>query len=97
MFDTTLFLGMSLDGELEAALNRLNPHLRALLVQEGSEYLHEATYQGQQYLGKHLGKLQELEQLSLVELNVRSLIKKVAPNYPSDSQEIFVFALPIQS
>lgn len=88
MFDTALFLGILVDEELEQALSRSNPHLRALFIQEGSDYLHEITHQGSKYLGKQLGKLQDVSALPLVEQNIYSLFARLLPDYPWADREL---------
>lgn len=92
MFDTSLFIGIPVDATLAQAIEGLNPHKRELFIANGSDYLHEAVFEGQRYLGKCLDKVQEMSQFELIEANIVSLITKLFPDYPAKEKALLLFA-----
>ena len=97
MFETALFLGLAIDEPLKKTLDKLNPHMKQLFIQNGSEYLHCTDRDGCDFLGKRLDKVQEISRFELLEANIKSLIKKLAPDYPLDERELTLFPVTTSS
>lgn len=81
MVDSKLFLGVLLDEELEAELQKAPHYLRSSLLEEPG-FLEKVEFQGEKYLGKLLGSEIDLESLALAEAHVNSLLTKILPDYP---------------
>lgn len=88
-----LFLGFPLESSFIQELNAVNPNIKSLYIQEGSEYLQQITHEGQAYLGKVIDKMVNTESLELYEANILSLIQKIVPNYPYSGLTLVLFSI----
>ena len=69
-------------------LNKINPELKKLFVQNGRDYLQELNLEDQAYLGKYLEKPADLPELQLLETHIYSLLSKLVPGYPYANQAL---------
>jgi len=83
MIDLQLFLGLPIDQNLARQLDQVNSYTKAMFIQEGENYLQEVIFNDRTYLGKKLGKITDSQSLETLEANVYSLLKKLAPGYPT--------------
>lgn len=94
MHSASLFLGFRIDEAFSEILTTIRPDLLALYIRAGQGmWLQEIEYEGQRYLGKSLGDLIDMEQLSLDASNVHSFLKKIAPNYPYQQNPLVILPL----
>lgn len=97
MFEVALFLGFPVDIPLANALAELDPSISALFIQEkDSDYLKKVIYQQSPYIGKSAGDIVEIDQLSLIEANIRSILKKLLPHYSQEHLFPLLFPIPVQ-
>lgn len=92
MFEAQLFLGVEIDTDLAELLDKANPRLLDLLIQNEPIYLQKTAYNDREYLGKYVGDIVNLPQLELIELNIMSLLKKISPNYSPKEMSIILFS-----
>ena len=88
-----LFLGFHLTSDYNVELNKINPDLKKLFVQNNLDYLQELMIADNQYLGKYLEKPANLSELELLEANIYSLLGKLVPDYPYSKQPLHL--LPV--
>lgn len=81
MFDPFLFLGLPKNDLLNKHLQSAHPPLVAYLT-SGGDYLEEIVFNERLFLGKKSPLPLSIEELQLLEANVLSLLKKLAPQYP---------------
>lgn len=74
-----LFVGYAVDEEFQQALGRANPHALDLFINNNSDYLHRLEGKEGVFLGKFLGRLENLNALEALEANVKSLLLKLVP------------------
>lgn len=70
----SLFIGIPQTESIEQGLNAVDPSLRQIY------HLEEIEHQKRRYLGKRAGVVADLDQLTLLETNVLSLLKKLLPH-----------------
>lgn len=76
-----LFFGFPVDDIFKSSLKKLDPQLTSLFINNNSDYLHEIVYEKRQYLGKFIGKTSTPNNLELLQKNIYSIAKKLAPSY----------------
>lgn len=86
-----LLLAYPISSELQEALNRANPILLSLFTQGGPDYLSIIEHEGTRYLGKRIGS-SDLATLEQLQLNVKSLLVRLAPDQNYDSSQFFLLA-----
>jgi hypothetical protein len=94
MFEYQLFIGFPKDPIFEKELQKINPHLIQQFLKSESEYLEEIQYQGMSYLGKRLGKLVKISEISLLEANIYSILKILVPQFPYDETPLMLITIP---
>lgn len=82
MYSAQLFLGFPVDKTFAMALQKANPAILAIFIQDNENYLREITWQDTRYFGKYVGKAADLNTLDMLEANIYSLLKKLVPEYP---------------
>jgi|GEM_PF-3749942 hypothetical protein len=87
-----LFLGFPMDEVFQKSLKKNNPYLVSFLIGQ-KDYLQEASYEGMQYLGKCVEAYPTLDQLSHMEIHLISLLKRLAPQYPFQSNPLKLLTL----
>jgi hypothetical protein len=92
MFDVTLFIGVEISDDLKRALAAANPAAIDIFINNGSEYLQEATLSGVHYLGKIIEAPAGLETCSLVASNVETLLQKIIPTFSSKIDQLRLIA-----
>ena len=92
MLISSLFLGYPIDSHLESALIQQNSFLIDQFIGVDPSYLRKIEYQGISYLGKAMGSITDLTSLLLVEENIYSLIKTLAPHISVKENPLFLFA-----
>lgn len=92
MSSIRLFLGTPLEGQLQIALQQVDPHLLSTFLKE--DYLQKATLDKQVFLGKALDTVAALPQLELSEAHLRSLLKRLLPDYPVESLSLHLLPIP---
>ncbi|MFT4553098.1 MAG: hypothetical protein ACI9S8_001733 [Chlamydiales bacterium] len=81
ILDLKLFFGFEVEASLEDALTKANSHAVQLFINNSSEYLHEVIYEGKRYIGKFVGQITSPPELELLQANIYSITKKLAPNH----------------
>lgn len=94
MFDYQLFIGFPKDPLFENELQKVNPHLIKQFIHPHGEYLEEIHHEGMAYLGKKLGKLTKISEISLKEANIYSILKILVPEFPYDEIPLMLFTIP---
>ncbi|MCE5318940.1 MAG: hypothetical protein LLG04_16450 [Parachlamydia sp.] len=91
-----LFLGTPLEGQLQIAFERVDPQLLTTFMKE--DYLQKTsqktTLGNQVFIGKTLETVAALPQLELSEAHLRSLLKKLLPDYPVESLSLHLLPIP---
>jgi hypothetical protein len=93
VYSVKLFLGFLVNNELADNLNRINPNLLALFIQNEDNYLKEIIIQNKRYIGKSIEKAIDLPSLELLQLNIYSILKKMLPDYSFEKRLIFNLSL----
>lgn len=91
MFGVKLFLGFPVNGSLSSAIEKMDPQIVDLFIQEGDNYLKQVIYQDVRYLGKFAGEICDIGSLELLEKNVYSLLKKLISDYPYEDVSLVLF------
>lgn len=81
-FSTRLFLGFPKTDIFEKILRSADPQLIEMFIQQNSEYLEEISHHDVVYLGKWAGPMTDIKTLTLMELNIYSLLQRIAPDFP---------------
>jgi hypothetical protein len=80
MQEPQLFLGVLVDSLISTLLQGIDPKKKALFIRENdSSCLECLSHQDHAYLGKWAGSIRSLEELLLLEENIRSLLRKLLP------------------
>lgn len=82
MYNAQLFLGFPANKDFNLALQKVNPAVLAMFIQDNESYLSEITWEGSRYIGKYLDHVADLQTLELLEANIYSLLKKLVPDFP---------------
>jgi len=94
--DISLFFGFPVDSAFDLALKSSNPQIIELFLKEGEgNYLREVSFQGKRFLGKLIGDKIDLEDLVLLESNIYSLLRKIAPDYHCQKVPLVLFPTPL--
>lgn len=78
--DLSLFLGYPVNPLLEEKLQRANRTLLTLFT-SGGDYLEFLQLEDMRFLGKKCPSLPSLQDLEDLNLNIRSLLLRLAPDY----------------
>jgi hypothetical protein len=98
MVESQIFLGIKELPPLQEMLRKNPPQLLALFIQDQSEaniYLQRAGYHQHSYLGKFLGSHADLSCLDLIQANITSLLRRLAPEYPFQDVDLELFPIII--
>ena len=95
MSQIRLFLGAPLKGQLQIALEGVDPHLLSTFLKE--DYLQKSSLSGQIFIGKTLETVAALPQVELSEAHLRSLFKRLLPDYPVESLSLQLFPIPVDA
>lgn len=90
-----LFLGAPLKGQLQIALEGVDPHLLSTFLKE--DYLQKTTLYGQVFMGKTLETIASLPQVELSEAHLRSLFKRLLPDYPVESLSFHLLPMSVDA
>lgn len=93
MFERKFFLGFLVDVDYQLALSSVNQRLIALYIQDSGNYLQEATFQEQRYLGCFLASPCEISHLELMEAHIYSLLKRLIPHHPYHHSTLWFFPM----
>ncbi|NGX61982.1 MAG: hypothetical protein K940chlam9_01475 [Chlamydiae bacterium] len=96
MFRFSLYLAIPEDSLFARSIEKSNPHLVGMFTQ-GGDYLHKKVVDSLPYLGKPLPPSPSLEQLERTQINLISLLKKIAPTYPVTEHPPILLTLPDDS
>lgn len=94
MVSKSLFFGILYDSFCKEALSRLDSRLKDLFIQSDrqGEYLQLIAEDGQEFLGKHLDAITDFCDLEMLEAHIRSVIRKLVPNYPNENMVFWVLS-----
>lgn len=103
MLESQIFLGIREIPPLVEMLQKNPPQLLALFILEETVglkseaiYLQRVHYQQQPYLGKYLGSRADLSSLDLIQANIYSLLRRLAPTYPFQGIDLELFPIITQ-
>lgn len=88
-----LFLGAPLAGQLKIAFDQVDRSIISSFLNE--DYLQKTVSGDQVFIGKTLEAVTALTQLELTEAHLRSLLKRLLPDYPVESLSLHL--LPIHA
>lgn len=91
MFERKLFLGCQIDSCYEKYLSKANPQLISLFIQPKGEFLNEAIYQDQRYLGRFISSPSDLSDIELLQPHIYSLLKRLVPDYSYETMPLWLF------
>ncbi len=91
MYSAKLFLGLPINDELTADLDKIDPKIRALFIKEEDNYLQEIIFENTRFLGKGIYEAIELNELEMLEINIYSLLKKLVPHYSFEKSPLVLF------
>lgn len=91
MSEPVLFLGFVVDATFAGNLARANPSLVSLLTQGGDAYLLSREVHGQQYLGKKLGSMTDLDAILATAKHIHSLARRLVPDAPLPALALLTF------
>ncbi len=80
-FEVELFYGFPVTQAYREILEGLDKRIFELYVRNDDAYLQDIEHNGSRYLGKSIGPIVELSTLELLQLNIYSLLKKLAPDF----------------
>lgn len=89
MFESVLFLGFPVDAAYSRSMKGFDSKFLELFFQ--SDYLSEVTHEGVRYLGKFADPL-SINEISLLQSNIYSILKKMVPSYPYEKVPLILFA-----
>lgn len=78
-----LFLGVPLEGQFQVAFDGADPILLSTFL--NAEYLEKTAFNGQIFIGKRLETVAALPQVVLTEAHLRSLFRRLLPDYSMES------------
>lgn len=91
--DVALFLGFPIDSSFASAMKKLDPKILDFFFHSSSgDYLLEVSHEGTPYLGKYVEELCSVSEITLLQSNIYSILKKLLPSYPYDDVPLVVFA-----
>jgi len=91
MYDSiALFLGCPIDDHLENELQAVDPKILNLFLQS-DEYLTKIVYNDMNFLGKYTNTTSNSSELTLLQDNIYSILKKVLPKYPFENKPLVLF------
>lgn len=93
VLNVSLFLGFLVTPSYEEALKKIDSQLLKLFINSEKGYLNEVLFEGNKYLGKFPGEVNSLPELLLLEKNIYSILKKIAPDYPYEDSPLLLFAV----
>lgn len=83
-------LGALLQGSFKRAFDGVNPALLATFVKEDESYLCQMPCGDQLFIGKFVGVAAEIPQLELSAEHLRSLLKRILPEFPVESLPLYL-------
>lgn len=93
-YKVKLFLGFPVDSACELLLAGLDSDIfKIYLNNEEESALTEVIYRGTRYLGKYADEPAPIEDISLLQGNIYSILKKLIPTYPCDTVPLLLFAV----
>lgn len=95
MSDVRLFLGFPIENSFSEELEKINPAIKILFIQDSGNYLQEVLYHRKRYLGKFTEPFPDSPAFELLEANIYSLLHKLVPNYPYKSTPLILFPVKI--
>ncbi|MEI8125559.1 MAG: hypothetical protein WCG42_07395 [Parachlamydiaceae bacterium] len=94
MFDTALFLGFPVDASYAQKLRGADPVLVGVFIHGANgEYLSDVQNEGCRYLGRFIASSVTVADLSLLEQNIYSILKKVTPHERVDLVPLVLFTI----
>lgn len=93
MLDCTLFLGLRVDPSLHAEIQKKPPQFQSLFIQDHSDYLQRVEHQGDLFIGKFIGEQADVPSLPLLEVNIFSLLRLLAPLYSFNLSSLELFPI----
>lgn len=96
MRDKRLFIGFAVDSAYESLLKALDPKiLHYYLNDVEGDLLHEVSYKGCRYIGKFIEEPAFIVDLSLLENNIYSILRRIISEYSYEKVPLRVF--PVES
>lgn len=92
LLDVQLFIGLELTPDLRRALSRADSKLVDYFIDNGQDYLTRVSLDSRRFLAKPVDKLTQMEQLELMENNLRSLCQRLLPDVDLSSHPSLLFA-----
>lgn len=75
-----LFLGYPLNQKFLDDLAKIPPKKVSIFINDNTAYLQRTFHKNKHFLGKKLGNSVTLEEISLLEKNIHSLVKSLLPD-----------------
>ena len=92
MIEQYLIIGVKINSKLQEALDHCLPSYQIYFQDRNSDYLQIYTLEGEQILGKRVKSGINLENFEDYTKNIRSIIKKICPQFSLSEAEIKVYA-----
>lgn len=94
MENVELFFGLPLNNDFLNKFQKINPNVCLLFIHDNNnEYLQKITLNESIFIGKNIGKITDLDSLQLSQKHVISILKKLIPDHPFDSDSLVLFPL----
>lgn len=78
---------------VEGEVLKIDASVYKIFISKKSEYLQEIEHEGVCYIGKFLGGILTDESLILVQENLKSILKKVLPDFSINSDSLILFPI----
>jgi hypothetical protein len=92
MIEQYLIVGVKINAKLQEALDHCIPAYQIYFHEKNSDYLQIYNLDGEQVLGKMCKPGVNMEFLADYSKNIRSIIKKVCPQFSLPDSEIKIYA-----
>ena len=87
-----LIIGAKITDKVQEQLDQCLPAYQYYFKENNPEYLQVIRVEGERVIGKKLAPGVPVSQINDYALNVRSILKKICPDYPWSDSDIKVFA-----
>lgn len=94
LIQSSLFLGFPICPLFREALQKNKTEVLSFFIHPGGDYLQEIQYEGMNYLGKVIENTSTIQQISLLEEHIYSLLKKLVADYPYQKEFLYLFPIP---
>ena len=87
-----LIIGAKITDKIQEQLDQVLPAHQFYFKENNPDYLQVVRVEGERVIGKKLSPGVQVNQLNDYALNIKSILKKICPDYPWSDSEIKVFA-----